>query len=625
MNYIGIENLTLHYGDKTIFEDVNLFINKGDKIALVAKNGSGKTTLLKMLFGEELPNADAKFFIHKDVKMGYLPQDPKLDLNKTIKEVIFNSKSQLFEIIEQYQKAILNPEAYDFEFLMQEMERLQAWDIESKVSQILGKLEIYDLTQKISTLSGGQKKRVALTQLLIEEPELILMDEPTNHLDPDMIEWLENYLKRSELTLFIITHDRYFLDTVCNQIVELDNGFMQKFQGNYAYYLEKKNQQVEIEKAHNEKAKNLYRRELEWMRRQPKARTTKSKSRIDRFDNVEADAKKRFDEDKVKLETVENRLGNKILEFRNASKAFKNRVILDKFEYKFRRFEKVGIVGKNGVGKTTFLKLILGEEALDSGDIVLGDTVKVGYYKQENVSFPEDKRLIEVVKDVADFIPLKGGKNYTASQMLERFMFPSHMHYNLVKKLSGGERRRLSLILILMQNPNFLILDEPTNDLDIVTLNVLQEFIEEFDGCVILITHDRYFMDNCVEHLFVFEGNGKIKDFNGTYTEYRLNYANLPQKTEEKPKTEPAPATETTVIAKTTENQASKRKLSYNEQRELTTIEKELPQLEAEKEKLSMQLTGNLSFDEIQKISDDLKKVVEKIDHHTERWLELSE
>jgi ATP-binding cassette subfamily F protein uup len=440
-----------------------------------------------------------------------------------------------------------------------------------------------------------------------------------------MIEWLENYLKRSELTLFIITHDRYFLDTVCNQIVELDNGFMQKFQGNYAYYLEKKNQQVEIEKAHNEKAKNLYRRELEWMRRQPKARTTKSKSRIDRFDNVEADAKKRFDEDKVKLETVENRLGNKILEFRNASKAFKDRVILDKFEYKFRRFEKVGIVGKNGVGKTTFLKLILGEEALDSGDIVLGDTVKVGYYKQENVSFPEDKRLIEVVKDIAEYIPLKGGKNYTASQMLERFMFPSHMHYNMVKKLSGGERRRLSLILILMQNPNFLILDEPTNDLDIVTLNVLQEFIEEFDGCVILITHDRYFMDNCVEHLFVFEGNGKVKDFNGTYTEYRLNYANTPQKTEEKPKTDLEPVSETPEITKTTEVQASKRKLSYNEQRELTTIEKELPQLEAEKEKLSMQLTGNLSFDEIQKISDDLKKVVEKIDHHSERWLELSE
>ena len=627
MNYISIENLTLHYGDKILFENVELYINKGDKIALVAKNGTGKTTLFKMLFGQELPNADAKFFIHQDIKVGYLPQEPQFDAEKTIKEIIFGSQTHLFNIIEQYRLASLNPENYDLDYLIQEMERLQAWDIESKISQILGKLELYDLDQKIKTLSGGQKKRVALTQLLIEEPELILMDEPTNHLDPDMIEWLENYLKRAELTLFIITHDRYFLDTVCNQIVELENGKTQKYQGNYAYYLDKKNAQIDVEKAHNEKAKNLYRRELEWMRRQPKARTTKSKSRIDRFDDVEKDAKKKFDNEQVKLETVENRLGSKILEFRNAKKNYGEKCVLDTFEYKFRKFEKVGIVGKNGVGKTTFIKLILGEEPLDKGEIVLGDTVKVGYYRQEINEYPPEKRLIEVVKDVAEFIPLKGGKTYSASQMLERFMFPSHSHYTLVKKLSGGEKRRLALILVLMKNPNFLILDEPTNDLDIITLNVLQEFIEEFEGCVLLITHDRYFMDNCVEHLFIFEGNGKIRDFNGTYTEYRLEQKsggskpNQPIKSEVNQKEEaPVKSTEVQNIATTT-----KKKLSFNESNELKKIEKELPDLEAQKVLLSNQLLGNLSFDEIQKISESLTSICEKIDMYTLRWLELSE
>jgi ATP-binding cassette subfamily F protein uup len=627
MNYISIENLTLHYGDKILFENVELYINKGDKIALVAKNGTGKTTLFKMLFGQELPNADAKFFIHQDIKVGYLPQEPQFDAEKTIKEIIFGSQTHLFNIIEQYRLASLNPENYDLDYLIQEMERLQAWDIESKISQILGKLELYDLDQKIKTLSGGQKKRVALTQLLIEEPELILMDEPTNHLDPDMIEWLENYLKRAELTLFIITHDRYFLDTVCNQIVELENGKTQKYQGNYAYYLDKKNAQIDVEKSHNEKAKNLYRRELEWMRRQPKARTTKSKSRIDRFDDVEKDAKKKFDNEQVKLETVENRLGSKILEFRNAKKNYGEKCVLDTFEYKFRKFEKVGIVGKNGVGKTTFIKLILGEEPLDKGEIVLGDTVKVGYYRQEINEYPPEKRLIEVVKDVAEFIPLKGGKTYSASQMLERFMFPSHSHYTLVKKLSGGEKRRLALILVLMKNPNFLILDEPTNDLDIITLNVLQEFIEEFEGCVLLITHDRYFMDNCVEHLFIFEGNGIIRDFNGTYTEYRLEQKSAGSKGNQPIKSEVTLKEEAPIKAAETQNVAStsKKKLSFNEAHELKKIEKELPDLEAQKQALSDKLLENLSFDEIQKISESLTSICEKIDMYTLRWLELSE
>lgn len=618
MNYLNIENLTLHYGDKVIFEDVNFYINKGDKIALVAKNGSGKTTLLKMIFGEELPNSNAKFFIHNDIKVGYLPQEPKLDESKTIKEVIFSQNTETFETIEKYQKAIHEPEKYDLEHLMQEMERLNAWDIESKVAQILDKMEITDLSQKVGTLSGGQKKRVALTNILVEEPQLILLDEPTNHLDLDMIEWLEGYLRSRDLTLLLITHDRYFLDLVCNQIIELENGVLQKFNGNYAYYLEKKNMQIEIDKNHNEKAKNLYRRELEWMRKQPKARTTKAKSRIERFDNVESDAKVQFKDERVKLETVENRLGSKILEFRNATKSFGTKKIIDKFEYKFRKYEKVGIVGKNGVGKTTFLNLILGNETLDAGDIVLGETVKIGYYKQENDKFPEDKRLIEVIKDVAEYIPLKGGKSYSAAQMLERFMFPSHMHYNMVKKLSGGERKRLSLIMLLMKNPNFLILDEPTNDIDIVTLNVLQEFLEEFEGCVILITHDRYFMDNCVEHLFVFEGNGVIRDFNGSYSEYRMS---LSEKQKEGKSNYVAAKVEEPIKTKET----PKKGLTYNEQREFNKIEKELPELEAEKETLAIKMGENPNFEELQKMSDRITAIVSIIESHTERWLELSD
>jgi ATP-binding cassette subfamily F protein uup len=498
------------------------------------------------------------------------------------------------------------------------MDKLNVWDLESRMSQILGKLDIYDLEQRVGRLSGGQKKRVALSAILIEEPDLILMDEPTNHLDPEMIEWLENYLRSRELTLLVITHDRYFLDAVCNHIVELENGKMQKYAGTYAYYLEKKQLQMEILFSQNEKMKNIFRREKEWMSKQPKARTTKAKSRIQNFDTIEENTVLKPKKDELKLETVENRLGSKILEFHKAYKSFGTKKILENFDYKFKRNEKVGIVGKNGVGKTTFLNLIMGIEKPDKGEVVLGETVKIGYYRQENNEFDGEKRMIEIIKDAAEHIPLKGGKSYTASQMLERFLFPGHMHYVLVKKLSGGEKRRLSLIRTLMLNPNFLILDEPTNDLDIITLNVLQEFIEEFEGCVIVISHDRYFMDNCVEHLFCFEGNGKVRDYYGTYTEYRnelqdTKYTN----TESKPETDKTTETKT--------SSKSQNKMSFNEQREFSKIEDELPKLEIEQLDLSSKLTESLSFEELQKVTDRLSVLATTIEDYNLRWLVLAE
>lgn len=611
MNYLSIENLTLHYGDKIIFDDIYFYINKGDKVALVAKNGTGKTTLLKMIFGEELPSSNAKFFTHQDIKVGYLQQDTPLDETKTIREVLFSQNSEKFQAIENYRQAMEGN--YSLENAMLAMDKLQVWDLESRMSQILGKLDIYDLEQKVGSLSGGQKKRVALSAILIEEPDLILMDEPTNHLDPEMIEWLENYLRSRELTLLIITHDRYFLDAVCNQIVELENGKLQKYQGNYAYYLEKKQAQIEILYSQNEKMKNIFRREKEWMSRQPKARTTKAKSRISNFEEIKDNTILKHKKEELKLETIENRLGSKILEFHKVGKSFGNKKILENFEYKFKRNEKIGIVGKNGVGKTTFLNLILGNEKPDKGDIILGETVKIGYYRQENNEFDGEKRMIEIIKEVADYIPLKGGKNFSASQMLERFLFPSHMHYVYVKKLSGGEKRRLSLIRTLMLNPNFLILDEPTNDLDIITLNVLQEFIEEFEGCVIVISHDRYFMDNCVEHLFAFEGNGIIRDYYGTYTEYR----NEPKQSTNV-KIDPTPS-------QTIKAEVKTNKLSYNEQRELSKIEKEMPELEAEQLILTEKLTGNSNFDEVQKITQKLTEIALVLEQHNTRWLEIME
>ncbi len=619
MNLLSIKGLSLRYGDKLIFEDIDVYINQGDRIALVAKNGTGKSTLFRIITGDDAVPTETKIELHADAKVGYLPQDILLDPELTIKQVIYKQGSEKFEALERYNMANLTAETDAIEKSIEEMDRLGLWDLESRMQQILGKLNIYDLDQKVSQLSGGQKKRVALSVLLLEEPQLILMDEPTNHLDPDMIEWLEDYLLSRNLTLLLITHDRYFLDKVCDSIIELDNGKLQKYQGNYAYYIEKKQEQLERDESYNAKMKNLYRREKEWMSRQPQARTTKAKSRIRNFDTIEESANMRREDEHVTLETVENRLGNKILEFHNATKAFGKKKILEKFDYKFKRHDKIGIVGANGVGKTTFLELILGNLSLDRGEIIIGVTVKIAYYQQEVIpEHLQEKRMIEYIKDMAEHIPLKGGKSYTAAQMLERFLFPKSQHYVKIKKLSGGEKRRLTLIRTLMRNPNFLILDEPTNDLDILTLNILQTFIEEFEGCVLVVSHDRYFMDHCVDHLFIFEGEGVIRDFHGTYSEYRMQLSDKIQADREASAKIKERNTKTTQKEKTQE-----KKLSYNEQRELKRVVAQMPKLEHKKTELTEKLQENLEYTELEKINKELTETIAELDQCHEIWFDL--
>ncbi len=618
MNLLSIQGLSLSYGEKIIFDEIDLYINQGDRIALVAKNGTGKSTLLRVIDGQETVSESTRIEIHADAQVGYLPQDIKLDQRKSIRQVLYDQDSEKFVALDAYRKASIDPQKHDMPLALEDMDRLNLWDLESRMEQILGKLNIYDLDQKVAELSGGQKKRVALTALLLEEPQLILMDEPTNHLDPDMIEWLEDYLLSRNLTLLLITHDRYFLDKVCDHILELDHGKLHKYQGNYAYYVSKKQEQLERDASYNAKMKNLYRREKEWMSRQPQARTTKAKSRIRNFDAIEDSANMRRANDDIILETVENRLGNKILEFHNVSKSFGDKKILSHFDYKFKRFDKVGIVGANGVGKTTFLEMVLQNIPIDQGEIIVGDTVRFAYYRQETIpEHEQEKRMIEYIQDVAEHIPLKGGKTYSAAQMLERFLFPKSQHYVKIKKLSGGEKRRLTLIRALMLNPNFLILDEPTNDLDILTLNILQVFLEEFEGCIMVVSHDRYFMDQCVDHLFVFEGNGIVKDFHGTYSEYRqiLRHHTTAKSSEKeekntKPKSKQKPKTEN-------------KKLSYNEQKELKKIESSLPKLEQERNILTEKLQQNLDYTELEKINKQLTETLEALEAAQEKWFEI--
>ncbi len=622
MNLLSIQGLDLTYGDKLIFDDLELYINQGDRIALVAKNGTGKSTLFRIITGAEPTPQNTHIELHSEVHVGYLSQDIELDPSRTIQQVLYDQKSEKFKTLEKYKKISTTGNPEEMQNAIEEMDRLDLWDLETRMQQILGKLNLYDLDQKISQLSGGQKKRVALTALLLEEPQLILMDEPTNHLDPDMIEWLEDYLLSRNLTLLLITHDRYFLDRVCYSIIELDHGKLHKYQGNYAYYVSKKQEQIERDEAYNAKMKNLYRREKEWMSRQPQARTTKAKSRIKNFDTIEESANMKKESEHVILETVENRLGNKVLEFHNATKSFGDRKILAHFDYKFKRFDKVGVVGANGVGKTTFLELILGNIPLDKGEIIIGETVKIAYYRQEIIpKAAQEKRMIEYIQDIAEHIPLKGGKSYTAAQMLERFLFPKSQHYVKIKKLSGGEKRRLSLIRTLMQNPNFLILDEPTNDLDILTLNILQNFIEEFEGCVIIVSHDRYFMDHCVDHLFVFEGDGVVRDFHGTYTEYRRTLVD--QYTSNRTSSTTEKKGQKVSSSSSPKPKTDKKKLSYNEQKKLKTLEKEIPILEAQRDELTEKLSQQIEYSELEEVNAQLTKTITTLEEYHEAWFEL--
>lgn len=613
MNYISVENIAKSYGELELFSKLSFGINEGQKIGLVAKNGTGKTSLLNILSGQESPD-QGEVNYRKGIKIAFLSQEPNLNPALTVEETIFASDNEILHIIEQYENALQNPddsEAYQKAF--EQMEAKQAWDFETQYKQILSKLRLDDLEKQVKFLSGGQKKRLALASILLDAPDLLILDEPTNHLDLEMIEWLEETFKKQNFTLFMVTHDRYFLERVCNEILELEEGVLYSYKGNYSYYLDKREARIETEQTNTVKAKQLYKKELEWMRRQPKARTTKSKARIDDFSEIKDRANKRRNDHEVQLEINMERMGAKIVEMHNISKSFEGKTLFQNFDYNFQRGERLGVIGKNGTGKSSFLNILTGNLQPDSGKLILGETIKFGYYTQGGISIKEGQKVIDVIREFGEYIPLKKGQQISAQQLLERFLFDRKKQYDFVEKLSGGERKRLYLCTVLIQNPNFLILDEPTNDLDIVTLNILENFLLDFPGCLIVVSHDRYFMDKIVDHLFIF-GNGKIEDFPGNYSDYR-EYA-LSKPPVEKKKIA-APIKEKKV-------KETSIKLNYNEQKEFKKLEREIAQLEKEKEQLQQAFLTALSGEEIAKNSVQLKKLVEHIETMTERWFELS-
>ena len=618
MHYVSVEGLTKSYGIKPLFENISFHIEEGDKIALVARNGSGKSTLLKILAGKETAES-GKVWINKDVNVALFEQEPSFTEHQSILDNIFHHDHPVINAIREYEEAM---DANDEDGLGRsiiKMDELGAWDFDNKVHQIFGKLNIHHLHQQVSTLSGGQRKRVALAKTLIDigfehKHVLLIMDEPTNHLDVDMVEWLEHYLSQEKVTLLLVTHDRYFLDNVSDEIWELDNSTMYVYKGDYENYLEKKAARNESDMASIDKAKNLYRKELEWIRKQPKARTTKSKSRIDAFADVEAKAKKKVEDQQIKLDMKMSRLGGKVVEMKKVYKSYGDKHILKGFDYTFKKGERIGVVGKNGAGKSTFLNIVQGIEQADSGKINVGETVVFGNYSQSGLPVKEDVRVIEYVKNIAEHFPLASGGTLSASQFLNLFLFPPEQQYTYISKLSGGEKRRLHLLSILFRNPNFLILDEPTNDLDLPTLGVLENFLGEFPGCLLIVSHDRYFMDRLVDHLFVFEGDGQVRDFPGNYSDYRSSLKQE-EPVEEKPK-----------IVSSKNLQKDKRRFSFNEKREWENLQKEIKQLEEEKHKLSDQInTASVPYEELMKISERIAVINELLDQKEMRWLELSE
>lgn len=619
MQYLALENVSRSYGDKVLFKNVNLSITKGDKIALVAKNGSGKTTLLKVIAGEEGSDGEnAKINISKEIKISILKQDPIFDPNATVLEMIFDSENEAIIAVRDYEKALQINDETLLQQCVTRLEDLKAWDLESKIHEILHKLLLTDMDQKTGQMSGGQKKRLALAKILIEEPDFLILDEPTNHLDMEMIEWLENFLQQPNLTLFMVTHDRYFLERVCNEIIELDNGNTYIYRGNYSQYLEKREARLLNDAVTLEKTKKLFSKELEWMRRQPQARSTKAKSRIDDFYDIKEKAQVRLQNDDMKIMVQASRLGSKILEAHSLVKSFGDKKILDGFTYKFKKGERIGIVGQNGTGKSTILKMLTQEMKPDGGKIVVGDTIVFGYYTQDGLVLNEDKMVIDVIRDIAEYIPLEKGQKISAESMLERFLFPRSQQRVYVSQLSGGEKRRLYLLTILMKNPNFLILDEPTNDLDIITLNVLEDYLSDFPGCIIIVTHDRYFMDKLVDHLFILEGNAKIRDYNGTYSEYRAL-----KKTEEreKPKEEKVSAIE--VVDLPLDN---KTKATFEQRKDFARLEKEIKKLEEKKAEItSLFEDASLSPQKIMELSKELDKVNDQISEKEEKWFELAD
>ncbi len=634
MHYASVENLTKSFGIRTLFKNISINIEEGDKIALVARNGSGKSTLMKII--ASLDTADSgTVWVHKEIKTVMLQQDNDFDGNKTIWDNVLRLDNPVVKVVKEYE-LFLEEGSDDHDKLgdlMAKIDDLNAWSFESDLKQILGKLNLHHLNEKVGNLSGGQKKRVALAQALIEAQLhegrcLLILDEPTNHLDVSMIEWLEEYLDAAKITLLLVTHDRYFLDVVCNEIVEIDDEKVFVYKGDYDYFLEQKSLRVEVQQSELQKDKNIFRKELEWMRKQPKARTTKSKSRQDAFAEVEDRVKLQKDVAEVSLQVKMTRLGGKILELKKVNKSFGDLTIMKGFDYTFKRGERIGVVGKNGVGKSTFLKIALQLELPDSGKINHGDTVVFGNFSQDGLIYKEDKRAIEYVKDMAEYFPLADGTKISASMFMEKFGFTSEQQYTMLSKLSGGEKRRLHLMSVLFLNPNFLVLDEPTNDLDLQTLRTLEEFLLDYPGCILIVSHDRYFMDRMVDHLFAFEGNGVIRDYPGNYTQYRAAVSSglLTDKDQQIMKSvEEKPVAESNASVATSKKPEPAKKISFKEKFELESLDKEMPRLQDEKKKLEEKMSGNLPYDELQKASDRISELIATLDEKEMRWLELSE
>lgn len=620
MNYLSVEHISKSFGDQLLFEDITFGIEKGQKVALVARNGAGKSSLFKILVGQDSPD-NGNISFNKEVRVGFLAQEHGLNDNITILENIFQAKNPMTEAIKRYELALASDDSTALQKAHDAMDQTGAWDYEAKAKQILGGLEIHDLDKTVKNLSGGQKRRIALAKVLIEEPDLVFLDEPTNHLDLDMIEWLEEFLNRSNMTIFMITHDRYFLENITDEILELENKQIYKYKGNFSYYLEKKAEREALEESSREKAMNLFKRELEWARRMPKARTTKSKSRLDSFEELKERVRKNTDPDALELEINISRLGSKIVEFHKVKKSYGDTNILNGFDYTFKTGEKMGLVGRNGTGKSTFLNLLTQNLTPDGGKVIIGDTVVFGYYSQTGIKLKDGQRVIEAVREIAEFIPLKKGKTLTAAQMLERFLFPRHMHFNYIEKLSGGEKKRLQLLLILMKNPNFLILDEPTNDLDVFTLSALEEYLQQYPGCLMIVSHDRYFLDKLVDHVFVLDGHGNVKDIIGSYSTFRSTMDEMAKAEKEKIAAQNQPKVEAKQEAP-----KQKIKLSFKEKYEFDQLEKDIPVLEEKKKILEEKLASNITnHDELIAVTEELGRVISDLDEKSFRWLELSE
>ncbi len=613
MNYLTIEHATKTFGDKTLFEDITIHINKGDKVALIAKNGTGKTTLLHVISGiEDVEGEQAKVFIHPNVRIGYLPQTPDLDPDHSIMESVFEVDDPAVQLIKSYEIAMLNEDDKEQQKLMMQMDELKAWDTEARIHEILSALKITESSKKIGLLSGGEKKRVALAKILIRNPEFFILDEPTNHLDLVMIEWLEKYLSGSNITVFMVTHDRYFLENVCNTILELDKGHIYKYKGSYAYYLEKKSERTTLDNTVHDKAKKLMRKELEWVRRMPKARGTKAKSRIKKFEDIRNEVYGYEKEEQMSIPLKTTRLGSKIIEIHNLGKSYGDKVLFKGLYYKFKRGDRIGIAGINGSGKTTLIRLLTGALKPDEGKVVIGDTVVFGHYKQEELQLKQDKRVIDVVREIAEYLPLEKGKKLSAEQLLEKFLFSRPQQQVYVSKLSGGEKRRLHLLTVLMKNPNVLILDEPTNDLDILTLNILEDYLMSFDGCLIIVSHDRYFMDKLIDHLFVIEEGGAIRDFPGTYTEYRKG----DWKKKEPTLGIPSQKEELKIKGKSKNARPGK---------ELNKLDKAIQKLYKKRDEIhTLFEDDNLSIERIQSLSEELQQINSQIEDKENQWLELS-